>query len=175
MKRTGYFVLIALVLASCKSTDKVTSATGSKSQKKKVACGDMHVDMGQAHIDWYEENASVFNNVQEVVVLPKEYKVYAADSAQVANFFAAINDNQTVSTVVPLPKPADCRIFTMKNNAPGKQSGDNSITARGKSADQQMIMIYKDGKIEGEVAWFELTYSINTVEANDKLYYIVCF
>ncbi|MCB0698379.1 MAG: hypothetical protein H6551_12450 [Chitinophagales bacterium] len=174
MKRLGSIVLIIVTLAACKGTDKMTSATDGRTVKKKAACGNMHIDMGQPHLDWYEENASVFNNAKEVVVLPKEYKVYSIDSVQLARFFTAINRNNTLSTVVPLPKPADCRIFDMRNNlAPNFKPQPNTGQAIGKSADQEMILIYTNGKIEGLIKWFELKYAINTVQANGRSYYIV--
>lgn len=178
MKRTGYLLLLLIVgLAACKGTNKVVSATeGTKDVKKKVACAGVHINEEQPHLDWFPENASVFNDSKEVVVLPKEYKIYSVSPVQMQAFFNALDSDPTkeLTTVIPLPKPADCQVFTVrKHEVAGSKPLPGVVLTMGKAKGQEMELDYKDGKMVAHVIWFGLTYEVYPVSNGSQTYYVV--
>lgn len=177
MKRIAYILFIAGGFASCKGSDKISSAGNEQAEvtRKKPVCGKLHVDMNEPHLDWYEENSSVLNKSTELLVLPKDYKVYSVDSAQLNRFFKAIANNKTVKTVVPLPKPADCQLFTVKSHTymPTRKLMPNAITAKGLAKGQELVLGYDNGLLDGFVSWFEIDYQIITKYVQGKPYLIV--
>lgn len=178
MKKAGIIVLITAALAACKGSETVTKNTADNS-KKKVACADLHFDMGKPHIDWFEEKKSVFNNSEKILVLPKEYKVYSVDSAQVAEFFKYCSMPGTkLESVVPLPKPADCRLFTFQNNSnDGANIPAGNAYTVGECLEQKMMLNYVNGQMKGLVEWygimFELLPIVVPIVTHNKTYYIL--
>ncbi len=175
MKQTGIIVLIALTIASCRA-GRETANSDIQQNNRKVACADIHVDMGQAHIDWFEEKSNVLNKSKELIVLPKEYKVYSVDSTQIAEFFNKIHDQgATLSSVVPLPEPAGCRLFEFRNNIKeGATPPAGHIFTYGVCLEQKMMLnCDRYGTMHGFVEWYELLYEIMPVKANGTTYYVV--
>lgn len=174
MKYTILILSLAIGFASCKGTNKVTTAKDGIAQtdRKKAACGDLHIDMNQPHIDWYEESNSILSKSEEILVLPKDYKVYAVDTAQLAAFFNAVQNKKTVSTVVPLPKPAGCQLFTVKYGEDMHVTA-GTIAGLGECKGQQLKLTYYMGKMGGYVNWFELEYEMITKYIQGKPYVLV--
>lgn len=171
------YIAIALValFASCKGSDTLSSDNNSKEpERKKLACADTHVDMNTPHIDWFEENNSILNKADELVVLPKNYQVYGADTAKMNAFFKAIKNGQTVSTVIPLPKPAGCQVFKASNNVKDHAKIPRGLTlALAEAQGQKAALSYNGQQLIGHIDWFGLPYEIKPIRANNKTYYIV--
>ncbi len=168
-------ITIVLGLASCKGSSEVKSAPrDSNAERKKLACADVHVDMNTTHIDWYEENRSVLNASSEILVLPKNYRIYGVDTAQLRSFFAAVHAGRTLATVLPLPSPAGCQLFTVSNNL-----NDNAkippgmIMAEGESNSQKAALNYYRESLAAHIDWFDIQYEMMTVRANGLPYIIV--
>lgn len=176
MKQIIYILVIAAGLASCNGSNKVSKVNGDKSDisRKKPVCGKLHVDMNEPHLDWYEEDNSVLTKSTELLVLPKEYKVYSIDTAQLNTFFNAIANKQTVRTTVPLPKPADCQLFVVRqHNFKAAKSSATVTTAKGIANDQELALKYQQGNMEGYISWFDIDYQIITKFINGQPYFIV--
>jgi len=176
MRLTISILTLAIGLASCSGSNKVTTAKeGGKSiERKKMACGKVHVDMNEPHLDWFEENNSILSKADEILVLPKDYKVYTIESAQLNNFFSAIQNGKTLSTVIPLPEPADCQIFTVKNNLKeGSRIPAGTTMGAGESNGQKMAISYYMGKLAANINWFDLQYEVTTVLIKGTPYILV--
>lgn len=177
MRIAGLILVAAIALQGCKGSNTVTTTNGdAKREKVKLACGDMHVEPGKKHLDWKVENSSVFKKAKEVLVLPKEYDLFSIDSTQLAQFFYALkqNENLKLSTIVPLPKPAGCKMFTVeKFKRNGYQDAANSITATGVSDGQVLNATYVDGILNMLIKWYDLEYAVTPVKAGSDTYYIV--
>lgn len=173
--RALLLITIVLGLASCKGSSEIkTAGRDNGSERKKLACADVHVDMNTTHIDWYEENKSVLNASSEILVLPKSYKIYGVDTSQLRSFFAAIESGKTASTVLPLPSPAGCQLFTMSNNLKdGEKIPHSMIMAMGESNGQKAALNYYRENLTAHINWFDLKYEIMTVKANGLPYMVV--
>lgn len=168
-------IAVALGLASCKGSSEVKSAARDNgTERKKLACAEVHVDMNTTHIDWYEENKSVLNASSEILVLPKHYRIYGVDTAQLSSFFAAIKAGKTITTVLPLPPPADCQMFTVSNNLKdGAKIPQGMIMAAGESNGQKVAMNYYRENLTAHIDWFDMKYEMMTVRAKGLPYIIV--
>jgi hypothetical protein len=168
-------ILTTLGLASCKGSSEVkTAARDNGTERKKLACADVHVDMNTAHIDWYEENKSVLNTSGEILVLPKNYKIYGVDTSQLRSFFNAVQAGNTVITVLPLPSPADCQLFTVNNNLKeGAKVPQGMIMAAGESNGQKAALNYYRENLTAHINWFDIQYEMMTVKANGLPYIVV--
>ncbi len=169
-------LILAISFASCKGSNKVATANDADNgtERRKMACGKIHVDMNQPHIDWFEENNNILNKSTELLVLPKNYKVYALDTAQLSKFFGAVANNRTVTTVVPLPKPADCQLFTVKNNVKeGVRITKGATMGEGECNGQKMGISYYLGKLAGFIDWYGLKYEIITIFIQNNPYAII--
>lgn len=178
MKRIVYILVAGLLLSSCTSVEKSTSTTDTNDVKrKKSACGNLHVDMEVPHLDWFEENKSILNKSKEVLVLPKDYKVYTIDTTQLHNFFEALENKQNVATVVPLPKPAACQLFKIKPYKDERTTSvvPDAITGIGEAQGQKMVIGYSKSKglIDAHIDWFEIAYKVTTVMIENRPYFIV--
>lgn len=143
-----------------------------------MACADVHVDMNTTHLDWIEENRSVFKNSgdgnQPLIVLPKEYKVYSLDSVQVQAFFTALNKGENLVTAIPLPSPTGCQVFTITNNIPeGVRMPAGMVGGMGEAMGQKMSISYYHGDVTAHISWFDLPYEISTIRSGGKPYLIV--
>gem|GEM_PF-6440274 len=169
-------IILAICFSSCKGSNKLATANESDNvpERRKMACGKVHVDMNQPHIDWFEENNSILNKSTELLVLPKDYKVYALDTSQLRQFFAAVANSRTVNTVVPLPKPAECQLFTVTNNVQeGIQVTKGATMGEGECKGQKMGISYFRGQLAGIVNWFGIEYEIKTVFIEGSPYALV--
>lgn len=168
-------ISIALGLASCKGSSEVkTSARDNSTERKKLACAELHVDMNSTHIDWYEENKSILNASGEILVLPKNYRVYGADTAQLRSFFTAVHTGQTVSTVLPLPSPAGCQLFTVNNNKKeGTKIPQGMVMAAGESNGQKAALNYYRESLTAHINWFDMKYEMMTVKVKGLPYVVV--
>lgn len=168
--------IIALGFASCKSGSKVTSAGAEQNTtgRKKLSCADVHVDMNTPHLDWFEENRSVLNRSGEVLVLPKNYKVFSLDTVQLNMFFNSVQTGNRVVTVLPLPSPADCQLFTVTNNLDkGAKLPPGMIMAVGESKGQKAALTYYRKELTAHINWFDIHYEMMTVKAGGVPYVIV--
>ncbi len=176
MMRIVLMAAIVLGLASCKGSSRVTSARQDQNttERKKLACADVHVDMNTPHIDWYEENKSVLNASSEILVLPKNYRIYGVDTAQLRSFFGAVQSGNTVITVLPLPSPADCQLFTVSNNLKqGAKVTPGMIMAAGESNGQKAALNYYKENLTAHINWFDMKYEMMTIKAKGLTYIIV--
>ncbi len=176
MMRIVLIGAIALGLASCKGSSKVASARQDQNttERKKLSCADVHVDMNTPHLDWFEENKAVLNKANEVLVLPKNYKVFSLDTAQFNSFFNAVQSGNTVITVIPLPAPADCQLFTFTNNMQkGAKLPQGMIMAVGESNGQKAALNYYRENLTAHINWFDMKFEMMTVKANGLPYVIV--
>lgn len=170
MRQSVIFLLSVTLLAACTGSSKVTdTGDGSKTSRRKAECSKLHVDMNSPHLDWYEVDKSVLYKSNEILVLPKSYKVYNIDTAQLNAFFNSIADGQKINTAVPLPSPADCQLFTIKL----RQKRGTSLDATGESMGQKIIMAYTNGKLSGLVNWFDIEYEIQTQIIQGMTYVLV--
>lgn len=172
------FLIAAIVLGlvSCKGSSKVTSAGQGQNttERKKLSCADVHVDMNTPHLDWFEESKSVLNQADEMLVLPKNYKVFSLDTAQLNTFFNAVQSGNTVITVLPLPTPAGCRLFTVSNNLKeGAKIPPGMIMAVGESNGQKAALNFYRGNLTAHINWFDIPYEMMTVKAKGQPYVIV--
>ncbi|HEY9178478.1 MAG TPA: hypothetical protein VIN07_12340 [Flavipsychrobacter sp.] len=168
--------IIALGFASCKSGSKVTSAGQEQNTtgRKKLSCADIHVDMNTPHLDWFEENRSVLNKSGEVLVLPKNYKVFSLDTSQLSMFFSAVQTGNTVVTVLPLPSPADCQLFTVTSNLEkGAKLPPGMVMAVGESNGQKAAFSYYRKDLTAHINWFDIKYEIMTVWVEKSPYAII--
>lgn len=177
MRKVYILALVALGWASCTGSNKVAKDDNGNNvtNRTKAACGNLHVDMDKPHIDWFETDKSVLSKSSEILVLPKEYKVYSVDTAQLNNFFAAIEKGQTVVSAFPLPKPAECQLFTLKapkNKTPGLDM-PGAVTAQGECKGQKMNLTYHNGKAGAYVNWFDIKYRISTILIEGLPYLII--
>ena len=170
-------IVLIIVLASCQGSNKVVSANKDNTpERKKLACAQTHVDMNTPHIDWFEEESNVFNKAPEIIVLPKNYKVYSVDRSKLDTFFNTIKSRQTVTTALPLPSPAGCQLFEVKNNLKEGARIPPSLTmGLGIAQEQKAALSYNsyNGEMVVHIDWFGLFYEISPVTANNKRYYIV--
>ncbi|MCB0697160.1 MAG: hypothetical protein KDC07_07330 [Chitinophagaceae bacterium] len=176
MKLKTFILILTLALASCKGSNKVvtTNNTGNSEIRKKIACGKEHVEMNKAHIDWFEANNSILNKSTEVLVLPKDYKVYSIDTSQATVFFNTVGSGATATTVIPLPSPADCQVFTVKNNVKeGAHVTKGATMAVGECKGQTMGISYYMGKVAANVNWFGIEYELKTMFIQGEPYVIV--
>jgi len=176
MMRIVLMAAIVLGLASCKGSSKVTSARQDQNttERKKLSCADVHVDMNTPHLDWFEENKSVLNKANEVLVLPKNYQVFSIDTTQLSSFFNAVQSGNTVITVLPLPSPAGCQLFTVTNNPEkGAKLPQGMIMAVGESNGQKAVLNFYRENLTAHINWFDMKYEIMTVKANGLPYIIV--
>lgn len=179
MKKVFTIAILGAMLAACNSSEKLTSNNeGGKTTKKKVACADMHIDMGKAHLDWVKEKESVLQDDSKLVVLPKEYTVYSIGNGQLTTFFEAVKNNtdvQPLETVVPLPY--GCIVF------PVKERTDISLQMRKMYPNTTLLVGEKDGyelnlsfdgtKMSGRVKSATQQYDIMPMVANGYVYYMV--
>ena len=176
MRKIAYIVFLSLTIASCKSSSKSTSSANAQSttERKKMVCGDVHVDMKEPHLDWYAENNSVLSRSKEVLVLPKEYKVYSVDSTHLVEFIDAIKNNKSAKTVLPLPQPAGCRLFTVTNDTKeGTRLPSGMIKAAGKCMEQTAALNFYNNNLTIHVNWFDIEYELITKQIEGENYYIV--
>lgn len=167
---------LAIGMVSCAGSSKVTKVKQEQkgTERRKLSCGDLHVDMNTPHLDWHEENRSVLNKTDEVLVLPKDYKVYSVDSAQLSSFFSAIQGNSVVTTVLPLPAPAGCRLFDVKNDVKKDAAVPVGMTiASGESNGQKMTMSFYRNNLIAHINWFDIKYEMMTVKAGGNPFIIV--
>lgn len=175
MKKVILAITLTLGLAACKGSSEVKNAVRDNgTERKKLACAEVHVDMNTTHIDWYEENKSVLNASSEILVLPKNYKIYGVDTSQLSSFFAAIQSGNTVSTVLPLPTPAGCQLFTLNNNVKnGAKIPQGMIIAAGECNGQKATFNYYRQSIAAHIDWFDIQYEMMTVRAKGLPYIVV--
>lgn len=176
MRLTASIIALTIGLASCTGSSKVatTNSNSAKAERKKMACADVHVEMSSTHLDWFTENSSILSKSDQVLVLPKAYKVYSIDSAQLSTFFKAVQKGETVNTVVPLPAPADCQLFTIVNNVKkDTNTPGGMISAAGEGKGQKMTLSYYNGYLTGNINWFDIAYEIQTTTVNKQPYFIV--
>lgn len=175
MKFLAGIVFIGLALSSCTAGNKTTSVKGGDNTgRKKMACADIHVDMNTPHLDWFREHTSVLNKADQVLVLPKDYEVYSIDSARLADVFSIINKGDKVATVIPLPQPAGCQLFTLHNNVPeGTYIRTGATPAAGEAKGQQIIASYYNGQLSANINWFDIKFEIKPVTVQGKPYFIV--
>lgn len=139
-----------------------------------MACADVHIDMNTPHLDWVIESNHVLNKADRVLVLPKDYYTYSIDSAQLTTFFQAVNKGGMLKTVIPLPKPAGCQVFTVHNNIPeGSNYPGAAFTATGDAMGQKLMVGYGDGTLSAQVNWFDINYEVMTVTVQGAPYFIV--
>lgn len=171
MRRIITILITATTLLSCTGTNKVADVQQKgNTQRRKAACGKVHVDMNKPHIDWYEADKSALYKSTEAIVLPKDYKVYTTDTAQLTGFLNALNNGSKMEMVVPLPAPADCQVFTIHKYKDPKAPG---IIAEGESKSQKIYLSLNKGMINGWVKWFEIEYRIIAQRIEGIPYYIV--
>lgn len=166
---------IALAMASCKGSSEVKSAVREhETERKKLACAQVHVDMNTPHLDWHEADKSILNSTGEILVLPKNYKIYGVDTAQLRSFFGAVQSGNTVITVLPLPSPAGCQLFTVSNNPEeGAKIPPGMIMAAGECNGQKAAFNYYRENLTAHVNWFDIQYEMMTVKAKGLPYVIV--
>lgn len=175
MMRNVLIAALALGLASCKGSSKVTSARQDQNtaERKKLACAQVHVDMNTPHIDWYEADKSILNSTGEILVLPKNYKIYGVDTTQLGSFFRAAQAGNTVITVLPLPSPAGCQLFIVNNPEERGKIPQGMIKAAGESNGQKATFNYYRENLTAHVNWFDIQYEMMTVKAKGLPYVIV--
>ena len=176
MRKIACIVFLSMAIASCKSSSKSTASENGQNttERKKMACSDVHVEMNEPHLDWYTENSSVLSRSKEVLVLPKDYKVYSGDSTHLADFFDAIKNNKPAKTVLPLPQPAGCRLFTVTNDIKeGNRLPTGMVMAAGESMGQKAAFNYYNNKLTIHVNWFDIEYELITIPIEGQNYYIV--
>lgn len=173
------FLAGVLAISSCKTGSKVANNTteGNKAHKK-LACADVHVDINTPHLDWMIENNSTLNKslakMTNVIVLPKDYAAYSIDSAQLTNFFTAINQGERLQTSVPLPKPAGCQVFTLHNNIPeGTHVPGGMVAAVGDAMNQKLSASLYNGNLTAHINWFDIMYEVMTINTPDGDYIII--
>lgn len=167
-------VCIIMSLTACRGTNEATTnATDTnKVVRKKTACSKLHVDMNQPHLDWYETDKTILHKANEILVLPKDFKVYSIDTAQLNSFFNSIGNGQTAVTAVPLPTPAECQLFTVALNKQAKNTG-NTIVAIGKAKEQDLFINYFNNNMKAIIDWFDIKYEITSVSVQGLPYFIV--
>lgn len=176
MRLTVSIIALTIGLVSCTGSSKVatTGSNTTKAERKKMACADVHLEMSSTHLDWFAENSSILSKSDQVLVLPKAYKVYSIDSMQLSTFFNAIQKGETVNTVIPLPAPADCQLFTINNNLKKDAAIPRGmISATGEAQGQKIALSYQNGYLTGYVNWFDIAYEIQTTTVNRQPYFIV--
>lgn len=174
MKYLAYILAPVLLLASCTGSNKtVAGKNDNHNPRKKMACADVHIDMNTPHLDWVIESNNVLNKADYVLVLPKEYYTYSIDSAQLVTFFRAVNNGETLKTVIPLPKPAGCQVFTVHNNLPESANIAGAFTITGDAMGQKLMAGYGNGNFVAQVNWFDINYEIMTVTVQGAPYFIV--
>lgn len=170
-------ILITLVFASCKGSNEVTSNKSTDTpERKKLACAQTHVEMHTPHLDWFEESSNVLSKSTEILVLPKAYKVYSTDPLKANAFFTAIEKRETLSTVLPLPKPAECQLFKVENNLKeGARIPPGIVMTLGTAQEQKAAISYnKNNKqLIAHINWFGLLYEILPVNIDNTTYYVV--
>lgn len=178
MKKNLAIVLAVIILSACKSTEKTASGNKEKATKAKVACADMHIDMGKEHIDWVKAKPSVLQDDSKLIVLPKVYDVFSIDIVQMNSFFQAVKNNQTtemLNTVVPLPY--GCMIFAIKEQkdmpAPMRKLYPNTIVIKGEKNGYELQMAFDGIKMSGQAKSATQHFNIMPVEANGKYHYII--
>lgn len=170
MRRSIIFLAQVILLASCTGSSKTATTTGGKqADRKKAECSKLHVDMNQPHLDWYEADKDVLNKSNEILVLPKDYKVYTIDTAQLSTFFSTIDAGQSLNTAMPLPAPAGCQLFTVKL----RQKRGTTVYATGESMGQQVNMSLNNGLLFGMVNWFDIEYEIRSQKILGQTYTLV--
>lgn len=176
MKGTILILGTALALASCAGSGKVAKVKQDQgvTERKKLSCADVHVPENTPHIDWYEENKSVLEKSDEMLVLPKNYKVYSLDSAQVVAFFNSIQGGSSVSTVLPLPAPANCQLFSITyDRKEGAKLPPGLIVAAGEGQGQKAMLNWYRGNLTAHITWFGLQYEMMTITAAGEPYILV--
>lgn len=176
MRRSVFILSVAIALASCKGSNKVATVDDSGNiTRKKTACSKLHVDMNKPHLDWYEADKSILNKSNEILVLPKDYKVYTIDTAQAREFFSALQNGQILNTAVPLPAPADCQLFTVKKHRFKNEQKNiaGAVMAKGDSKGQELVIGFYQNMIEANVNWFDIEYEIKAKKIQGIPYMIV--
>lgn len=174
MKSFVPVILLCIFIASCAGSNKTNNSAAHVDTRKKAVCGNLHVEMDKAHIDWYAENESILQSSEKVLVLPKKYRIYSNDSAQAAGFFRSIASGENVKTAIPLPEPAGCQLFSVKNQAEDKRKMiPGAVMATGEAKGQGLTLSYYRGDMTAHINWFDLEYEMITVPIKGVKYYII--
>lgn len=164
-----------LTLGACKGTDKVSS--GGKQKTKVVACSNVPIDLGKPHVDWYEEDKSVLDSADEMLVLPKEYKIYSISNKQLDDFYTSINSGEQLTMVVPLAGDAGCQTFTMHKDsitsAQVKKMYPNTQMLKGISGTSVLNVAYDGSTMNALATVGSDQYNVMPVKAKSAWYCIV--
>jgi hypothetical protein len=167
-------------VSSCAGSRKtaVDQEAGTQTEKKqKLACADVSKGISGVQLAWKTEENSVLNSLTNKAK-PTSYKVYSLDSLQLGNFFREARSKGNVSTVLPLPDPAGCRLCRLTESGVMpeelKKKYPDVVSLKGSDAEGADVRLDYDGrKMKGQVIVKGEVYLVNPVRSNDKTYYMV--
>ena len=173
MKYPGLILALTLGLAACTGTNKVKDDS-TAGTKKKVACAKTHIDEGAPHIDWFDEKDEVLDGAKEVVVLPKVHKLYSISTLQADNFFNIVNNDTVLTTIIPLPQPAGCQVFTIRKHIPeNARIPAGTVVTKGDALGQEAMITYSENKFYAFIKWFDNEFIVTPITAHEQTYYLV--
>jgi hypothetical protein len=183
MKKKGLFFLFAgslLLGTACKSSQGTATNGGEKHTSGNEVC--KMADPNIPHISWVKETEDVLKG-KDVVVLPKVYNIYSADSAQLRHFFTVAKsskENSKAEVIIPLPQPVGCKVFSVYQSGTMSEELQKKfpdlVTLKGADKEtglNDIRMEYNGRMMQGQVTVNGEIYLIAPVSNNNHLYYIV--